>query len=179
MTPDGKLMEYKLITDPGYPDQDAVAQAISLGLANIGVAVSVTPIDNWWDLFTTDAYDMALFSGYGYGNTPYEFYSGLMSPSGMPIQSTKTNQVAGRYTSAEAGSLLDEFTRESDPVRQKAIMDKVQAIFVQDAPAIPLYPSFGFVEYTTWRFTGFPSEDDPYAQGYPGDILVLLNIRPR
>jgi peptide/nickel transport system substrate-binding protein len=180
VAPDGKPMVFKLMTDPGYPEQDAAARVIVLSLANIGVVVSVSPDDNFWDDFSSDKYDMALFAdGYGFGKTPYEFYFGLMSPSGTPLPGAKTNQIAGRYTSPEAGSLLDQFIKESDPLRQKTIMNKVQTIFVEDAPSIPLYSNFWFIEFNTLRFTGFPSVDDPYAEGSPGDILVLLNLRPR
>jgi peptide/nickel transport system substrate-binding protein len=180
VTPDGKRMAYKLIIDPGYPDQDAAARIISLGLADLGILVSVTPTDNWWDAFTTDDYDMALFAdGFGFSNTPDEFFLGLMSPSGTPIPGAKTNLEAGRYNNPEAGILLDQFTHESNPLRQKAIIDEIQMIFVKDAPSIPLYPNFWLIEYNTTRFTGFPSDDDPYAEGNPGDILVILNVRPR
>jgi peptide/nickel transport system substrate-binding protein len=168
------------MTDPAYPEQDAAARVIVLNLANIGVVVTASPYDNFWDDFNSDKYDMALFSdGYGFGKTPYEFYFGLMSPSGtpLPLPGTKTNQIAGRYSSPEAGSLLEQFIKESDPLRQKTIMNAIQTIFVEDAPSIPLYANFWFIEFNTWRFTGFPSVDDLYADGMPGDILVLLNIK--
>ena len=178
ITPTGKPMVYTLITDPGYPSHVTAAQVISQNLLNVGISVTVTTTDNWWEAFTTNDYDMALCPS-GYGFTPYEFYFNLMSPSGTSLCGAKTNQQANRYNSTEAGSLLDEFTQVSDPVQQKAIMDKIQTIFVEDAPTIPLYPDFWFYKYNTWRFTGFPSAEDPYATGVLGNILVLLNVRPR
>ena len=147
-------------------------------LLNVGISVTVTTTDNWWEAFTTDDYDMALCPS-GSGFTPYEFYFSLMSPAGSPVNGAKINQLAGRYNSSEAGSLLDEFTQVSDPVQQKAIMDKIQTIFVEDAPTIPLYPDFWYHEYNTLRFTGFPTAEDPYADGSLENILVLLNVRPR
>lgn len=180
MTPEGKPMVYQLLIESGYPDQGAVAQIISLNLANLGVVVSVSPTDAWWDAFTTDDYDMALFSnGFGLDKTPYGFYFALIDPASIPLSGAKTNMEAGRYFNAQASSLLEDFIHESDPARQQDIMDQVQMIYVEDAPSIPLYPNFYFIEYNTLRFTGFPSTDDLYAEGLPGDILVLVNLKPR
>ena len=61
----------------------------------------------------------------------------------------------------------------------------MQRVFVEQAPAIPLYPNPSWAEYNTSRFTGFPSRDVPYADPSPnkfdrGDVLlVLTTIEPR
>jgi peptide/nickel transport system substrate-binding protein len=40
-------------------------------------------------------------------------------------------------------------------------------LYVENMPAIPLFPGPTWYEYTTYRFTGFPTEDNYYAQGSP------------
>ena len=50
---------------------------------------------------------------------------------------------------------------------------------------IPLFPGPTWYEWNTTRFTGFPTEDDYYAQGSPwrgsvnsGRLLIALNLQP-
>jgi peptide/nickel transport system substrate-binding protein len=66
-------------------------------------------------------------------------------------------------------------------------MDKIQMIFVKDAPALPLFPGPDWYEYTTTRFTGWPTKEDPYAPGPPyaapvfneSPLLVITTIHPK
>ena len=60
-----------------------------------------------------------------------------------------------------------------------------QRIFVSEAPAIPLYPNPSWAEFNTGRFTGFPTEENPYADPSPNKfdrgevLLVLTTVEPR
>jgi peptide/nickel transport system substrate-binding protein len=84
-----------------------------------------------------------------------------------------------RYGSASADSVLAAFEREPDPAAMKRLSDALQQAFVDEAPAIPLYPNPSWAEYNTARFTGFPSEENPYADPSPnkfdrGECLLVL-----
>ena len=84
-----------------------------------------------------------------------------------------------RYGSAQADAALAAFEREPDPQEQRHLSDELQRIFVEEAPAIPLYPNPSWAEYNTSRFQGFPSADHPYADPSPnkfdrGETLVVL-----
>jgi peptide/nickel transport system substrate-binding protein len=90
-----------------------------------------------------------------------------------------------RYGSPRADSVLSAFERESDPVAQHRLGDELQRIFVDEAPAIPLYPNPSWAEYNTSRFEGFPSKENPYADPSPNKfdrgecLLVLTSVKPR
>jgi peptide/nickel transport system substrate-binding protein len=66
-------------------------------------------------------------------------------------------------------------------------MNQLQMLFVNDAPALPLFPGPDWYEYVTTRFTGFPTKDNPYAPGPPYSapgmslnvLLVLTSITPK
>ena len=77
------------------------------------------------------------------------------------------------------------FEHEADPARQKVLAEELQRIFVEEAPAIPLYPNPSWAEYSTRRFEGFPSREDPFADPSPNKfdrgecLLVLTSLTPR
>jgi peptide/nickel transport system substrate-binding protein len=82
--------------------------------------------------------------------------------------------------------LLDNFATTSDITQQKQIMAQIEAIFVDQAPALPLFPGPDWYEYNTTRFTGFPSADDAYAPGVPWPngpyntaLIVFTTIKPK
>jgi len=62
-------------------------------------------------------------------------------------------------------------------------MQKVEARFAATVPAIPLFSSPQWGAFSTRRFTGFPSAQEPYAKlsphSEPEDLLVLLRLTPR
>jgi peptide/nickel transport system substrate-binding protein len=66
-------------------------------------------------------------------------------------------------------------------------MNQLQMIFVNDAPAIPLFPGPDWYEYVTTRFTGWPTQENPYAPGppygtpsfAPSPLLVVTSIQPK
>ena len=66
---------------------------------------------------------------------------------------------------------------------QRRLATALQERFVAAAPVLPLFPSPSWAEYSTARFTGFPSADDPYARPTPNRqpecLLVLTRLRPR
>lgn len=70
------------------------------------------------------------------------------------------------YTSPEAEALLDQASALSDPAARQAIWDKIAAIWVKDAPRIPLYQD----EYTTVVAKGVKHWD--FAQDGPFEVQL-------
>jgi peptide/nickel transport system substrate-binding protein len=62
-------------------------------------------------------------------------------------------------------------------------MAELEARFAATAPAIPLFSSPVWGVYSSRRFVGFPTADDPYAKlsphSEPEDLLVLTHLQPR
>ena len=62
-------------------------------------------------------------------------------------------------------------------------MDTLQQVFVDELPAIPLFPAPAWGQYNDTRFVGFPNAADPYApltpNAAPDPLLVLTRLRPR
>jgi peptide/nickel transport system substrate-binding protein len=186
--PDGKPMKYELIAVSGWTDWVSACQVIAQNMKDLGIDVSVnTPEYNaWYDSLSKKTYQWAIGWSSG-GPTPYNFYRGQMSKLTVVAEGESANENWNRFVDPEADKLLDQFANTSDAAKQKEYMNQIQALFVKDAPTLPLFPGPDWYEYVTTRFTGFPTKDDPYAPGAPyntpgnagNTLLLLTTIKPK
>ena len=95
--------------------------------------------------------------------TPYQFYRGVMSTETVKPVGEQTFDNYHRFGSADADALLDQFAAASDEATQQSVMNELQALFAETAPVAPLFPGPEWGAASTARFTGWPTEDDPYA----------------
>ncbi|HEY6572966.1 MAG TPA: ABC transporter substrate-binding protein [Candidatus Eisenbacteria bacterium] len=184
--PDGRPLQYEVLCVAGWSDWVRAAQVIARGLEALGVRASVRTYDfsAWFQRVQAGDFDLSL--GWSFeGPTPYAFYRWLMSSATVKPQGEASMGNWHRYGSPAADRALEAFEREADPSRQKALASELQRIFVAEAPAIPLYPNPSWAEYSTLRFEGFPSRENPYADPSPNKLdrgeclLVLTTLRPR
>jgi peptide/nickel transport system substrate-binding protein len=184
---DGKPMKYTLIVPAGWTDWISAAQIISENMNDLGIAVEVqTPEETTWtDTVTKGQFEWTIAYHAG-GPSPYNFYRDVLSKlTAVPV-GQNANWNWGRFVSPEADTLLDQFSQTSDPAQQKEIMGKVEKLFVDLAPVLPLFPGPDWDEYSTKNFTGFPSAENHYAGGAPypfspynTTLIVLTTIKPK
>ncbi len=184
--PDGSPWRYDILTVSGWSDWVRASQVIARGLGDVGIEASVKTYDfsAWFQRVQEGNFDLSL--GWSFeGPTPYQFYRWLMSSETVQPRGEASMGNWHRYGSAAADTALAAFEREADPARQRRLGDTLQRIFVDQAPAIPLYPNPSWAEYNTSRFQGFPSESNPYADPSPNKfdrgetLLVLTTLTPR
>jgi len=184
--PDGTRWEYTILTVSGWSDWVRASQVIARGFAEIGIDASVRPYDfgAWFQRVQKGEFDLSM--GWSYeGPTPYLFYRWLFSSATVKPIGTNSHGNWHRYSSEAADAVLDAFELETDPAEQARLSDEMQRIFVQDAPAIPLYPNPSWAEFNTSRFEGFPSAEDPYADPSPNKfdrgetLLILTRLKAR
>ena len=68
----------------------------------------------------------------------------------------------------------------SDEDRQAAL-DVVQQHFVDDVPGLIIWSRPAVAQYSTANYTGFPTEEDPYANPQPTGpqaALILSKLTP-
>ena len=184
--PDGRPWRYEILSVSGWSDWVRAAQVIARGLGAIGVQASVRTYDfgAWFQRVQAGDFDLSL--GWSFeGPSPYFFYRWLMSSATVKPLGQASMGNWHRYGSPAADRALAAFERETDPGRQQRLSDDLQRIFVEEAPAIPLYPNPSWAEYNTARFDGFPSKERPYADPSPNKfdrgecLLVLTALTPR
>ncbi|MFC8798056.1 ABC transporter substrate-binding protein [Promicromonospora sp. NPDC057138] len=160
----------------------SVAEIISQNLAEIGVEASVDSPD--WSAVVAGYEDGSFDSGIVWSNnapTPYQFYRGVMSTATVKPEGEKTLENYHRFGDKQADALLDEFAATTDEDAQRTVVDELQAEFDAEAPVIPLFPSPEWGAYTDARFTGWPTEENPYATlstRAPTTVLVLTTLEP-
>jgi peptide/nickel transport system substrate-binding protein len=184
--PDGTPLRYDILCVSGWSDWVRASQVIARGLTAIGIPSAVRTLDfsAWFQRVQEGDFGLSL--GWSFeGPTPYLFYRWLMSSATVkPVGEVATGNWH-RFSSPIADSVLTAFEREADPAAQRRLAVEMQRVFVHEAPAIPLYPNPSWAEYSTRRFTGFPSAADPYADPSPNKfdrgecLLVLTALRPR
>lgn len=183
-TPAGMPLSWQLTTVTGWSDWARAAQVIARSVRPLGIEVTVRTYDFalWFDRLQRGHFDLSL----GWtedGPTPYFHFRGLMSATAVQAVGEPAAANWHRHGSARADSLLGELAATADPAEQRRITSALQREFASSAPAIPLFPNPMWGAYTTTRFTGFPSADDPYARlspNYPPEtLLVLTRLEPR
>jgi len=183
--PGGKRWTYEILTVSGWSDWVRASQVIARGYASLGIDASVRTYDfgAWFQRVQEGNFDLTI--GWSFeGPTPYIFYRTLMSSATVKPIGTTSGANWQRYASAAADRALAAFEREADPEKQRALVDDMQRIFSEEAPAIPLYPNPSWAEYNTSRFAGFPSKENPYADPSPNKfdrgecLLILTELRP-
>jgi peptide/nickel transport system substrate-binding protein len=178
--PNGTPLRYEVLTVSGWSDWVRASQVIARGLADVGIHVTVRTSDfsAWFQRVQEGGFDLTM--GFSFeGPTPYLFYRWLMSSATVEPIGIASMGNWHRYGSPLADAALAAFEHETDPREQRRSSDELQRIFVEEAPAIPLYPNPSWAEYNTSRFEGFPSLAQPYADPSPnkfdrGETLVVL-----
>jgi peptide/nickel transport system substrate-binding protein len=186
LLPNGKPWTYDILTVSGWSDWVRAAQVIARGLRELGIDANVRTYDfsAWFQRVQEGDFDLTL--GWSFeGPTPYTFYQWLMASSTLKPTGTASMGNWHRFGSAEADRTLAAFETEADPAAQHRLCAQMQRVFVDQAPAIPLYPNPSWAEYNSGRFDGFPSKAAPYADASPNKfdrgecLLVLTALAPR
>lgn len=180
----GATLELPIACPAGWSDWVRAAQVIARDLDAVGIDAGVEGLDfsTWFDRVSRG--DFALALGWSVsGPTPYAFYRSLLGTATLKPVGTPSGSNWHRFGSPAVDELLTAFEGTVDPVEQRRLSDALQAAFVEEAPAVPLFPSPAWGQYSTRRIEGFPSADDPYAtlspNAVPENLLVLTRVRPR
>lgn len=181
-TPEGEPFAFDISVGSTSSDWLSVANIIAQNLGEIGVTATVDSPD--W---------AAVVAGYETGEfetgivwsaaapTPYHYYRNVMSTETVKPVGEQTFDNYHRYGNEEADALLAQFAASSDEAVQQDAMNQLQALYAAEAPVIPLFPGPEWGAYTTVRFEGWPTEEDPYATlatRSPTTVLVLTSLTP-
>jgi peptide/nickel transport system substrate-binding protein len=182
---DGAPMRYAIDVVQGWTDWVAAVAVIARNLREVGVDAHVQSSEYaaWNERVATGSFDISI--GFARrGPTPYHFYRGQMSATTARPLGEAAYENWQRFVSPAADDLFRAFEATTDADERSALNRRIQALFVELAPALPLFPGPSWGESSSARFTGFPNEQNPYArlapfQDEPEPLLVLLELEPR
>jgi len=177
---------FKILVPAGATDFITMAQIISENLKAIGLSTVIDQEagNTYMSSVMSGTYEMAVCWGTGFGPTPYYFYYGEFNPFfSAPIGQMAISDY-GRYTNPLITSALDVYSQTSDINLQKQSIYTIERIFLMDTPFVPLTNRTMFGEWSESRFTGWPSDSNPYCGysefGYAGGLsageLIALNV---
>jgi peptide/nickel transport system substrate-binding protein len=182
--PDGQPIQWTIEVVAGWSDWVRAAQVTTANLREVGLNVRLTSRDfgAWYERLTRGDFELSL-AWSNEGPTPFRFYGGLMSARGVKPIGESASSVWSRHGSTAMDQVLDAFAATADPEEQRRLVSLMQQIFVDEVPAVPLFPNPSWGAYNDTRFTGWPSEDNPYARlspnTEPDPLLVFPRLRAR
>lgn len=184
LNPKGEKVSFTLQDPQGWNDYVTGIQLVATQVKKtLGADAKVaTPDANtWFGNIATGNFDAALHWS-GSGSNPWHIYDDVMNGSYLEQETDgNVSDNFGRYDNPEATKLLAEYASASDDATRTDALNKIQKIFVEDVPAIPIGTHPTLAQYNTRTFTGWPSEDDQYATADPiaaSAVQVLMNLKP-
>jgi peptide/nickel transport system substrate-binding protein len=182
---DGKPAQWEIAVMAGWSDWVSTVQLIAQSLRQLGIDATVRAYDYgaWFERTAKGEFDLSI--GWAReGPSPYEFYRSQMASETAKPVGVVANQNWHRFASAEVDLLLRRFEATADPAEQWELARRLQRLYVEQAPSIPLFPGPSWGEFNRARFTGFPDAGNPYAKLAPPQdeggepLLVLTELRP-
>lgn len=181
---DGEPLEVAINVPAGFSDWVRATQVISKNLQALGIDARIKAYDfsAWYNKIQNGDFSLSL--GWTVVSpTPYGFYRDMMSTSTWKPLGDPALSNWHRFKLERADILLATAEHVTDPEQQRRLYGELQRLFVEHAPAIPLFPGALWGEYNDERFVGFPDADNPYAplgpNLVPGALLVVTELRPR
>lgn len=175
--PDGQQVSFSITTANGYTDWLRGVQEVQRQWAAVGIDVEVdTPQPAAYQLALRNGeYDLAMGGAGGTGSVYRDFNALFNSDYVVPVGEEASNNFQ-RYTNPAADALLDQFKVSTDEQEQLEIGYQLQQIMYDDLPVLALYYGGSWGLMSNAKFTGWPSEDDPYAspKTYEATPLLIL-----
>lgn len=177
----GKELAFSISFPSAYTDIAAPAQVIVSQLKDAGMKVSIdgVAVNDINKMTASGKFETTI--GYPVDSAPtvYSFYNNIMNPAYYkPIGTdTPTYQNIQRYQNPEAAQLLAEYPNAATDADRKAIIAKLEGIWIKTLPMVTLFYWGYYGDWSTAKATGFPDESDPYFAPNP-NVVVATRITP-
>jgi len=184
--PKGNPVGFDVHVISGWSDWVASLQIITRNLQDIGIDANVKLEPDWgsWFPYATSTKYVTLMWQTASWASPYGFFNNNMHhntfvPSGQDAVNTGN---FAHYWNSTATGLLNRWKATLDVGQQKTIAAKLQKLWLQKLPIIPLFIGPQWSTYSTKYFHCFSSPKNFYAQpifnNYPDNTVSLVNICP-
>jgi len=174
---DGKRAEFSVSFPAAYTDIAARVQVMVSQLKQVGIkldvdTVSVNDINN---MTATGKFQST--QGYPVNSAPraYSYYNDTINPNHYyPIgKATPTLQNIERFQSPQAADLFKQYPLATSDDERQQILNKIEHIFVDELPWIPMFYWGSYGDWSTSKVTGWPSPDSPYFSPVPNEVVAL------
>jgi peptide/nickel transport system substrate-binding protein len=178
----GNPIKFNIEDPTSYSDyfEDATLLKNQLNALGFEVDTQGTTPDAWVADYNSGNFAATIHWG-NQGPSPYYQYDNWLDANlTAPIGQTAAGD-QGRYNDPAAQAALAEYAGTNDPATQQDALNKLQRIVSEQAPVVPLLYGAAWDEYSTKKFTGWPTQDDPYIDPVPNtpwDEYTVLHLKP-
>jgi peptide/nickel transport system substrate-binding protein len=170
-----------------WPDWYADWALIRADLGRIGIRVRVNPVPDfgaWLDDALSTKKATLLWNSAGDTTTPYGYFKEHLDASSFVPSGHRADRTGNweHFKNDEATRLLAKFRATSDSVAQRRLANRLERIWLNTLPFIPLFASPTWSTYSTRYFVGYPTEHDYYVQPdftAPDYVVAWTRIKPR
>ncbi len=182
--PKGNAVSLNIHVISGWSDWVASNQIITKNLQGIGIDSNVALEPDWnsWfpNAFATK--NPTLLWQNGSQASPYGFFNANLSQNSViapGLDASSTGNWSHTYD-AQATGLLNQWKVTLDPAKQHAISTKLEKIFLNNMPIVPLFIGPRWSTYSTKYFHCFNSPKnfygDPIFSTFPDNLLSFTRI---
>lgn len=183
----GKEINLDLFSPDGWTDYNDAAKLIAEEAGKAGIKVTARTVSEaeYWTPVTNGDFQMAM-----YGLTqsivadPFSNYDQyFFGKSTAKVGDAPTRgQNYSRYSNATVDAAVEAAGATNDAATKKAEYAKIQAQIAVDLPYIPVVLNASQAFFNTKSFTGWPTDDNLYADPLPylsvAPAIILLNLKP-
>jgi peptide/nickel transport system substrate-binding protein len=178
----GQPIKFSIEDPSDYTDYATDAQLIVGELNALGFEVSFDGVQDakWYADYPVGHFDSMIHWG-AQGPSPIYYFENWLDYS----QSGPVGKSAGgdweRFDSPDAQAELTRFEGTDDPAVQQQALNALQGIMSAQAPVIPLVYGAAWYEYSTKKYTGWPTVSDQYTNPVPNAPYLeytLLHLTP-
>jgi len=184
---DGSKLDLSIIVPNGWSDWMTAIQIIadSAKASGIRITPAFPSYDELVDQRGHARYDLVINNDQQIGNTPWTYYNYIFR---LPIADNQTTVNYERYTNNTAWNLTKQLdkTPRTNQRAMKAITSKLQKIFLQDLPLIPLWYNGVWAQWNTSHWKNWAAGSDAKRRYLPafwrgyfqmGGIRLLSNLK--
>ncbi len=179
-TPKGQPISFVIIVPNGWTDWIDAVQIATEGLRKIGVNASVaTPEYEQWQKQLLDGSFDAVMNSRPDGPTPFRGYYQTLSTA----FAGRIVHADSRYSNPELDKVFDAYRKATTDDERKKLFDQVQVIIADNFPVVPVFNGPTWYQYSTKRFTGWVTKDEPVMNPENHDnnrmrLMHLLRLKP-
>ncbi|GAA0510968.1 peptide ABC transporter substrate-binding protein [Paractinoplanes deccanensis] len=181
--PSGKPVKIKLSDPAPWSDYQTTLEILKSNFAEIGIEATVEkPNQDVWDANVQKGAFEATVRWTNGGATPYDIYQTVMDGDLLkPVGTASQQGNFGRFKSPEATAALKAYANATSDAERTEQMNKIQKVFVEQAPMLPIGADNVGAAYSDKNWTGWPTDADPYAGAQPTQpyaLQIVLKLRP-
>jgi peptide/nickel transport system substrate-binding protein len=183
--PHGNRVSMDIHVIGGWSDWAASLNIVVQNLNDLGIdaAAKLEPDwDSWYPRAAATKFPTFLWNGGG-GPTPYGYFKAHLDPSSNVGSGNDASATANweHFSVPTAAGLLRQFRGTLNVKKQHQLSNRLQRIFLENQPYVPLFIGPLWSTYSTKYFTGYPTQKNPYVlpqyTALPDNVVILTRLR--